>query len=312
MYVGKGREEAMIERTVDICRIFSTKEEALDYLNKNLDKESEGGYRYKKNIALPNASKVFVYREESMSASMYNMMKVEKAHWNFIFVIDRVVAKIFTAGEQTPITAAYEIAQEAAKHISSKLNLAVNNFTPTQFDWQLTDPFREKIGKGALDFVPLPGFESRQLPDELTRYFDQEFQWPAEKLVVRYFVVQNREEDNASLDDSVAYKKYCNLKKNGALSVTLNIIMSMPPQMPNVKEIKNRDECKKINNSDYMVQHYFRIDEASQLGKGYKYGYLYGMFKKDRPDCYVVFLSDDTKKLELFRQLQMSSIKYKE
>lgn len=299
-----------IERTVDIRWVFASKAQAQEYLNKNLLKESEEGYPMKKAIKLPNAGKVYLYRENQMSSGMYDMMGAEIAQWYYIFVIDRVMIKVFTAGNKTSMATSYAVALEAAKYVSSKLNLPVKETEIEKFDLQLATGFKERIEKGNLAFVPLPGFEPAKIDEALTNYFDQEFKLPGENYAVRYFIVKNDEDIQGLLSDSMVYKKYCRSKRGASLSVSLNIMGGMPGNMPNSEEIADRARCKKINNSDFIIEYVFEIGGGSQLAKGYKYCYMYATYKKDQPDSYVIFLSDDTKKLGLFQQLHKSSIKY--
>lgn len=300
-----------VSRIVDIRWVFATKKEASDYLDKNLELQSEGGYRMKKEVILPNAEKLYIYREEPASVSMYEMMGAENVHWYYLFIIDRVVAKVFTSGNKTSIATSYKFALEAAKHISSKLNLPVKEADVSKFNFPVGKGFKEKLENGRLDFFPIPGFEPNTLPESLTNYFDQEFIFPGEKYCVRYFIIQNPEEVKGSLEDTATYKEYRKSKKGASLSVSLNIMM--PDRMgalPNSKENQDWQSCKKINNSDFIIESYFEIGKNSELGKGYKYCYMYASYKQGAPDCYVVFLSDDIKKIGLFRQLNKSSIKY--
>jgi hypothetical protein len=83
-------------------------------------------------------------------------------------------------------------------------------------------------------------------------------------------------------------------------------------RFPRDKQNTNRESCHNINNSDFIVEYMFAIGEKSILAKGYKYCYMYATYRQNAPDCYVVFLSDDAKKLELFRQVHKSSIKYRD
>jgi hypothetical protein len=303
-----------VSRAVDIRWVFSSSQEAADFLEKNLEKESEGGYPIKKVLSLPNAAKVYIYREEPMSVGMYEMTGAENAHWYYIFVIDRIVAKVFTAGNKTSMSTSYKLAFEAAKHISQKLGLAIRENEISTFDLSTTGGFKEKIEKGKLIFYPLPGFEPGALPDQLKDYFDQEFVFPGEKYCVRYFIIKNEEDIKGSLEDSMVYKKYWQKKVGASQSVSLNIMMPDPSagRFPRGKENANRASCHKINNSDFIIEYAFSVSDNSVLAKGYKYCYMYATYKQNAPDCYVVFLSDDARKLGLFSQMHKSSIKYKD
>lgn len=301
-----------ILRTVDIRWVFASKTEAEDYLGGNLGKESEGGYPVKKMITLPNASKIYVFREESVSTRMYNMMGVEHVHWYYLFVVDRVVAKVFTAGNKTAMATSYRLAWEAAKHISSRLGLPVNETDATRFDTTIEKGFKEKLDKGKLAFHPLPGFEPKAVPAQLARYFDQEYVFPGEKYCVRYFIIANEERIKGSLEDSLVYRDYRKEKVGASQSVSLNIMMPdlSSFQVPRGEEMADRQRCRNTTNSDFIVEYAFPVGAQSQLASGYKYCYMFAMYRQHAPDCYVVFLSDDVKKLELFRQVHMSSLKY--
>jgi hypothetical protein len=303
-----------IVRAVDIRWVFSSKQDAAKYLEANLEKESEGGYAMKKLISLPNAAKVYVFREEAMSSGMYEMSGAEHVHWYYIFAIDKVVAKVFTAGNKTSMPTSYKLALEAAKHISQQLGLPIKEKEITKFDLSVSSGFKEKIEKGNLSFYPMPGFEPAAIPGELKRYFDQEFVLPGEKYSLRYFIIKNEEEIKGSLADSVNYKKYIDGKKGASQSVSINIMMPDPAafKMPNSNENTDRESCRKINNSDLIIEYAFRVGDNSVLAKGYKFCYMYATFKQNAPDVYVVFLSDDTKKIGLFRQMHKSSIKYRD
>jgi hypothetical protein len=313
VYTKRGDTPGDITRAVDIRWVFASSQEAADYLEKNLEKESEGGYQVKKTLKLPNATKIYVYREDPMTAGMYEMMGAENVHWYYLFVIDKVVAKVFTMGNKTSMSTSYKLALEAAKHISQKLGLGISQNEISTFDFSTDPRFKEKIEKGNLDFYALPGFEPRTLPDELKNYFDQEFIFPGEKYCVRYFIIKNEEQVTGSLQDSINYKKYVQEKVAASQSVSINIKMPDPSAgaFPRGKENTDRTKCQKINNSDFIIEYFFPVTKNSELGKGYKYCYMYATYKQNAPDCYVVFLSDDTKQLALFRQTHMSSIKYR-
>jgi hypothetical protein len=241
-------------------------------------------------------------------------MGAENVHWYYIFLIDKVVAKVFTMGNKTPMPVSYKLALEAAKHISQKLGLAASENEVTTFDLSTSSGFKEKIEKGKLDFYPLPGFEPGTVPEDLKRYFDQEFVFPGEKYCVRYFIVKNDEHVTGALDDSVNYKKYWRNKVGASQSVSLNIMMPDPSsgRMPRSKENTDRASCLKINNSDFIIEYIFAVSPNSVLAKGYKYCYMYATYKQNAPDCYVIYLSDETKNLDLFRQMHKSSIKYRD
>ncbi|HEV7782567.1 MAG TPA: hypothetical protein VGO58_14935, partial [Chitinophagaceae bacterium] len=215
-----------------------------------------------------------------------------------------------TSGNNTSMAKSYALALAAAKHISGKLSLPVNESAVSLFDAQLEKGFSEKITKGKLQFYGLAGFEPTPLPAGLGDHFDQQLELPGEKFSVRYFVISNPEGEKLNLADSVVYKKYCGGKKMASLSVSLNVMMGRPGDMPKSREIKDRDECRKINNSDYIIEYMFEVSSRSELAKGYKYCYMYAAYKQGSPDCYVVFLSDDPANFSLFRQVYKTGIKY--
>lgn len=304
----KSDVDASMNRLVDIRWVFNTAEEAKKYYSANLKLQSEGGYEYKKQLSLPNAKLVKIYREERGSAAMYETFGSQHVHWYFIFLVDRVMVKIFTSGKFTSFNEAYSIAWDAAQMISEKLKLPVNGISKPDFSQQPDTVFSSKIRKEKIAFNYPPGFETGKIPSTLKRYFDQELSFPGEEYVLRYYIVPT---NGAALrSDTLSYDKYCREKDFTYLSVSLNIMMGTPGDMPATRQLKDTVKCKKMFNGDYLISSFFEVGKKSELAKGYKYCLMYAIYKKGHADCYVVYLTNNQEMLTAFPQLVFQTLKY--
>ena len=308
VYVNKDID-AGINRLVDIRWVFNTADEAKKYYTTNLRIQSENGYEYKKQVTLPNARQVRIYREEKGAAAMYESFGSQHVHWCFIFLVDRVMVKVFTSGRFTSFHEAYSVAWDAARLISEKLGMPVNGLVKPDFRQQPDTSFLAKVNKEKLSFSYPPGFETAKLAASLKRYFDQELIFAGEEYALRYYIVPA---EGARRSDSLSYEKYCKEKELTYLSVSLNIMMGARGDMPATRELKDTAKCKKMFNGDYMLSSFFEVGKKSALANGYKYCLMYAIYRKGYADCYVVYLTNNQQMLTVFPQLVFHTIKYQE
>lgn len=303
------QELSAINRVVDIRWVFNTSADAQNYFNKNLEKEAEGGYAYKKAIALPNAVTVKVFREDPFTGSIYSQSNLINVHWYYIFLIDRVMVKVFTAGSNTSLSDSYRIAYEAASTVSSQLKLPVppgpETFTGTGFQGTT---FTTKLKEGNIEFLSPAGFESVAIPASLQPYFDHEVQLPGEDWAIRYYIAPYSEANKE--EDALPYPEYCKIKKAKSSSVSLNIMMQHPGNMPPGIESKDTAKCRKDFNGDFMLVNYSEVGRQSELAKGYKFCYMYSIFKRGAADCFVIHLVNNPATLKIFPQLVHRSLRY--
>lgn len=306
-YINKAYTNASLEMVYDIRLVFSSAEHANTYIDQNLEKVSEGGYPYKKAVKIPNASAIYMYREAPSVAKFNNAMGVPHAQWYIIFVIDRVVVKIFTSGYFTPFSEPYEIAVEAAKHVSDVLIKPVTIQKYEVQDAVLLPEFLTKTKEANVKFNLLPGYENHELPQNLTTYFDQEFVYPHENMAMRVYVIPPGESAGTK-----SYEEFCRLKAGASSSVYLNIFMPdlKKDKFPAIKETKDSLECKKQFNGDFKVEAISEVSKNSILAKGYKYAYCIAFYKRGYGDCYVVYLANDERKFALFPQLTGKVFQY--
>jgi hypothetical protein len=56
-------------------------------------------------------------------------------------------------------------------------------------------------------------------------------------------------------------------------------------RMPGSKENEDRENCKKINNSDFIIEYVFEVGKNSILAKGYKHSCCFGCSCIYRVNC---------------------------
>lgn len=308
VYMNTKNKDASVSRVVDIRWVFNTAREAKKYFSENLQTESENGYEYKKEIEIPYAQNLKIYREDKAATFMYNASGIHNVHWYFIFLVDRVMIKIFTAGKFTQLNEVYPIALQAAKDVAIKLHLAPSEIKEMDLKNLCNTNFNKKVEEGKLNFHIPPGFDAGDA-SAISKHFDQEFTMPDEEYSIRYFIIPF--DKNSFAEDTLIYKEYCKQKSVKYLSVALNIMMGKFGEMPPTKEIKEPSICKKKFNGDYFIESKFHIGKDSELSEDYKYCSMYAIFKKGAPDCYVFLLTNKETMFDLFSQVNFSTISYK-
>jgi hypothetical protein len=296
-----------IQQLWDIRFVFKSSVEAKVYLDKNLIAMSEGGVEYKKKIVLPNTNDLHVFSSSSEMFEMSKNLGLKTLTWVIVFRIDRVVGKIFVFGYHPTPGDCYTIALEATKKTSLKLGLNIDSK-----EYSLPNPvvdakLQSKIVKSKAGFIIPYGFENSILDNDLTQYFDQEFKYPGEDLVMRTFVVQ----PDSLLKDSI-YSIFCKNKSGAAMSVYLNIFMPNLEKIGdiNLKETKDSIKCKELFNGDFKIDAFYSIGKNSELGKGYKYAFVAAYFKRGCGDVYTVYLFNDFEKFTLFGNTYDDVVRY--
>ena len=289
----------------DIRWVFVNSKEALAYYNKNLAEQSEGGFPYIKEVYLPNASQVKVYREARGIGSMMQMMGVTDpvCHWNFIFLVDKVMVKLYVTGD-LQFQEAYLMAYDAAALISKALGLPVDEAKKSKINTALQTSFKARLQAASLKFSPPYGFEHSAMQAPLEQYFDQELKFGNAKVVQRWYIPPNSGSyDVSSLADLQKAAGMC------YLSIAPNIMLSTA-ELPPVKDNKDTLYCKKVFNGDYFIASYFKVNKKSELAKGYDYCYMYAVFKRYKAPCFVFYLFDDPEFINAFPHLLHTSVRY--
>jgi len=110
----------------DVRWEFNNAEEAMAYHKKNLGVNSESGIEIHDRVYIPGAQELHIYRESKSITDLNQSMGIDTKEFYFLFVIDKVVAKVFvTVNGDATIDDASVFAKEAAKDIRNALGIVV-------------------------------------------------------------------------------------------------------------------------------------------------------------------------------------------
>ena len=120
------------ERTAEIGVVddvrweFNNADEAMAYHKKNLVVNSENGVEIKDGVYIPGAEELHIYRESKSITDLNQNMGINTKEFYFLFVIDKVVAKVFvTVNGNVSLNDASVFAKEAAKDIRNALGIPI-------------------------------------------------------------------------------------------------------------------------------------------------------------------------------------------
>ncbi len=124
------KDWSTLERTAEVGVVddvrweFNTAEEAMAWHKKNLTVNSENGVQINDKIYIPGAQDLHIYRESKSITDLNQSMGIDTKEFYFLFVINKVVAKVFvTVNGNSSINDALVFAKEAAKDIQNALGI---------------------------------------------------------------------------------------------------------------------------------------------------------------------------------------------
>jgi hypothetical protein len=296
VWINKNKEKSLpLERVVDIRWTFESPKKAAKYLKQNLKMQSEGGRPYEKSVYLYNASDIHIYREDPTAESLYSTMGLMKVHWYFIFRIDKVMIKVFTAGENTPFEDAYRIALKAAETVMDELKIPYQRFSVLPAITDIPADFREKLEKAGMVFTQPAGFGPEGVKQNRDARYLYAVTWPGAGLELRYML----------------YPFDSTLKVDYKMLFLLDVLNTSGQGMDVKLSSKDldKDMAKKNFNADAVS--IVQFEPKSEFGKGYKFCRIICMQKEGRGHALIYFLANDEKMLNAMPQVLPISLRFK-
>jgi len=126
------KDWSTIDRTAKIGVVddvrweFKDADEAMAWHKKNLNANSENGVEFKDKMYIPGAQDLHMFRESKSITDMNASMNIDTKQFYFIYVIDKVVAKVVvTVNGKVTLDDASVFAKEAAKNVRNALGIVV-------------------------------------------------------------------------------------------------------------------------------------------------------------------------------------------
>ncbi len=126
------KDWSTIDRTAKIGVVdddrweFKDADEAMAWYKKKLTENSENGVEIKDQMYIPGAQELHMYRESKSITDMNASMNIDTKQFYFIYVIDKVVAKVVvTVNGKVSLDDASLFPKEAAKDIRTALGIVI-------------------------------------------------------------------------------------------------------------------------------------------------------------------------------------------
>jgi hypothetical protein len=263
-----GPIESEVNQVVDIRWTFATNKEALSYFKKNLEDQAEGGvpYPFPQSYGL-DVKELHVYREAPLIGNMFAGMGSKHVQWYFIFLVDKVMVKVFVNGWNTPYAKAREIASKAAEVTAGKQKVIYNAYPLPVV--AMPAAMIALLEHAKAEYEAPAGYVSTEVKENLDVKYHYAVIHPSKESEIRYFILPF---------DSVPGDPEKKMKFNEMMVSTIFLTDLLNTRGVADKKLPDMYEIKEENGADKGWVSY--IEPKSGFASGYRYCMATAIYKE--------------------------------